>query len=189
MVLLGEGVGIVWVSAGVQEMPEIDKHFLELIVVGELLEADTVGNEKLLHKIVNVVERDNIMLLIVSRIILRWKVVQKLSIDLDVLHCHSYSVHIIHELSKPQVILMNNVVMVDKRVHIWWKTLKNIICGSDVTIILKLFLIPMDIANITRKEPKSKQKRTRERIEYIRAKNYQAKSTKSTSVNLGQLTK
>nr|GEW14366.1 RNA-directed DNA polymerase, eukaryota [Tanacetum cinerariifolium] len=43
----------------VVKLQKIKKDFLKLMVVGELLEADTVGNEKLLHKIVNVVERDN----------------------------------------------------------------------------------------------------------------------------------
>ncbi|GKC12530.1 hypothetical protein Tco_1009312, partial [Tanacetum coccineum] len=43
----------------VVKLQEIDKHFVELMVVKELLEADTVGNEKVLRKIVNVVERDN----------------------------------------------------------------------------------------------------------------------------------
>ncbi|GKD85185.1 hypothetical protein Tco_1356339 [Tanacetum coccineum] len=41
------------------KLQELDKHFVELMVVGELLEANTVGNKKMLHKIVNVVERDN----------------------------------------------------------------------------------------------------------------------------------
>ncbi|GJX99322.1 hypothetical protein Tco_0356341 [Tanacetum coccineum] len=45
----------------VVKLQEIDKQFMELMVVGELLEADTVCNEKVLHKIVNVVERDNIV--------------------------------------------------------------------------------------------------------------------------------
>nr|GEY59949.1 26S proteasome regulatory subunit 6A homolog [Tanacetum cinerariifolium] len=40
-----------------------------------------------------------------------------------------------------------------------------------------------DIANITRKEPKTRQKQTRERKDYTRAENYQAKSTK---FNIGQ---
>nr|GEU80458.1 hypothetical protein [Tanacetum cinerariifolium] len=44
---------------GVLKLQEIKKYFLELMVVGELLEDDIVGNEKLLHKIVNVVERDD----------------------------------------------------------------------------------------------------------------------------------
>nr|GEW77316.1 hypothetical protein [Tanacetum cinerariifolium] len=39
-------------------------------------------------------------------------------------------------------------------------------------------VICSDIPNITRKEPKTGQKRTRERIEYARAGNYQEKSTK-----------
>ncbi|GJT53824.1 putative ribonuclease H-like domain-containing protein [Tanacetum coccineum] len=43
----------------VVKLQDIDKHFVKLMVVEELLEADTVGNEKVLHKIVNVVERDN----------------------------------------------------------------------------------------------------------------------------------
>ncbi|GKA71992.1 hypothetical protein Tco_0778208 [Tanacetum coccineum] len=43
----------------VVKLQEIDKYFVELMVVGELLEAYTVSNEKVLHKIVNVVERDN----------------------------------------------------------------------------------------------------------------------------------
>ncbi|GJV39878.1 hypothetical protein Tco_1418318 [Tanacetum coccineum] len=43
----------------VVKLHEIDKHFVELMVVGELLEADTIGNEKVLYRIVNVVERDN----------------------------------------------------------------------------------------------------------------------------------
>ncbi|GJU35864.1 hypothetical protein Tco_1184218 [Tanacetum coccineum] len=40
---------------------EIDNHFVELTVVEKLLEADIVGNEKMLYKIVNVVEKDNIV--------------------------------------------------------------------------------------------------------------------------------
>ncbi|GKD70005.1 hypothetical protein Tco_1324095 [Tanacetum coccineum] len=43
----------------VVKLQGIDTHFVELMVVGELLEVYTVGNEKVLHKIVNVVERDN----------------------------------------------------------------------------------------------------------------------------------
>nr|GEW50668.1 reverse transcriptase domain-containing protein [Tanacetum cinerariifolium] len=46
-----------------------------------------------------------------------------------------------------------------------------------------VFLLGMDIAKITRKEPKPGQKRTRERKEYTRVRNYQAKSIK---VNIGQ---
>ncbi|GKF16965.1 hypothetical protein Tco_0061883, partial [Tanacetum coccineum] len=38
---------------------EIDKHFVELMVVGKLLEAYTVDNENVLHKIVRVVEKGN----------------------------------------------------------------------------------------------------------------------------------
>ncbi|GJT47917.1 hypothetical protein Tco_0974074 [Tanacetum coccineum] len=38
---------------------EMDKQFDELMVVKELLEAYTVGNEKVLHKTVNVVEKGN----------------------------------------------------------------------------------------------------------------------------------
>ncbi|GKG22275.1 hypothetical protein Tco_0387578, partial [Tanacetum coccineum] len=43
----------------VVKLQEIYKHFIELMVVGELLKVDTVGNENVLHKIMNVVERDN----------------------------------------------------------------------------------------------------------------------------------
>ncbi|GJS77379.1 hypothetical protein Tco_0727260 [Tanacetum coccineum] len=43
----------------VAKLQEIDKHFVELMVVGELLKANTVCNKKVLYKIVNVVERDN----------------------------------------------------------------------------------------------------------------------------------
>nr|GEU51335.1 ribonuclease H-like domain-containing protein [Tanacetum cinerariifolium] len=43
------------------KLQKIDKHFVEQMVVRELLEADIVGNEKVLHKIMNVVERDNIV--------------------------------------------------------------------------------------------------------------------------------
>nr|GEX72682.1 hypothetical protein [Tanacetum cinerariifolium]GEY34725.1 hypothetical protein [Tanacetum cinerariifolium] len=39
----------------------IDEYYVELMVVGELLEADIVGNEKVFHKIVNDVERNNIV--------------------------------------------------------------------------------------------------------------------------------
>nr|GEU36220.1 hypothetical protein [Tanacetum cinerariifolium] len=49
---------VVW-FLGLEDVLEIDKHFVELMVVGELLEDDTICNEKVLHKIVNVVERDN----------------------------------------------------------------------------------------------------------------------------------
>nr|GEY31845.1 hypothetical protein [Tanacetum cinerariifolium] len=44
-------------------------------------------------------------------------------------------------------------------------------------------VIGSDIAIITRKEPKTGEKRTREQKEYTRARNYQEKSTK---VNIGQ---
>nr|GEU29992.1 reverse transcriptase domain-containing protein [Tanacetum cinerariifolium] len=47
----------------------------------------------------------------------------------------------------------------------------------------KKIVICTDIANITRKQQKTRQKRTRKRIEYTRAKNYQEKSIK---VNSGQ---
>nr|GEV96349.1 xylulose kinase-1 [Tanacetum cinerariifolium] len=43
------------------KLQKIDKQFVEQMVVRELLEADTVSNEKVLHKIMNVVERDNIV--------------------------------------------------------------------------------------------------------------------------------
>nr|GEY59497.1 hypothetical protein [Tanacetum cinerariifolium] len=36
-----------------------DKQFVEQLVVGELLEAYIVSNEKVLHMTVNVVEKDN----------------------------------------------------------------------------------------------------------------------------------
>nr|GEU33586.1 hypothetical protein [Tanacetum cinerariifolium] len=40
-------------------LQEIDKQFVELMVVGELLKACNVDDEKVLHKFVNVVEMDN----------------------------------------------------------------------------------------------------------------------------------
>nr|GEZ06659.1 hypothetical protein [Tanacetum cinerariifolium] len=43
------------------ELVVIDKHYVELMVVGELLDANNVGNEKVLHKIVNVVKRNNVV--------------------------------------------------------------------------------------------------------------------------------
>nr|GFB01016.1 hypothetical protein [Tanacetum cinerariifolium] len=43
----------------VVKLQEIDKHFVELMVVREFLEADTICNEKVLYKIMNVVEMDN----------------------------------------------------------------------------------------------------------------------------------
>ncbi|GJS70531.1 hypothetical protein Tco_0703372 [Tanacetum coccineum] len=52
--LVGETQRVVVVT-----LQEIDKHFVELMVVGELLEADTVCNGKVLHKIVNVVKKGN----------------------------------------------------------------------------------------------------------------------------------
>ncbi|GJZ77672.1 hypothetical protein Tco_0642344 [Tanacetum coccineum] len=48
---------------------EIDKHFVEQMVVGELLEADTVGNEKVLHKIMYVVERNNSVVQLVVTVV------------------------------------------------------------------------------------------------------------------------
>ncbi|GKB21290.1 hypothetical protein Tco_0855213 [Tanacetum coccineum] len=42
-------------------LQEMSKHVVELMVVGELLEIYTVGNEKVLHKIVNVVEKSSIV--------------------------------------------------------------------------------------------------------------------------------
>nr|GEZ23488.1 hypothetical protein [Tanacetum cinerariifolium] len=49
------------VSKLVSLEPVIDKHYVELMVVGELLDANNVGNEKVLHKIVNVVKRNNVV--------------------------------------------------------------------------------------------------------------------------------
>ncbi|GKB07602.1 hypothetical protein Tco_0835886, partial [Tanacetum coccineum] len=48
---------------------EIDKHFMELMVFGKLIEAYIVANEKVLHKIVNVVERDNIVKQLVMTVV------------------------------------------------------------------------------------------------------------------------
>ncbi|GJY96173.1 hypothetical protein Tco_0512534 [Tanacetum coccineum] len=53
----------------VVKLQGIDTHFVELMVVGELLEVYTVGNEKVLHKIVNVVERDNTVEQIVMTVV------------------------------------------------------------------------------------------------------------------------
>ncbi|GJU95452.1 hypothetical protein Tco_1320208 [Tanacetum coccineum] len=46
-------------ACGCCDMHEMDKQFVELMVIRELLEAYTVSNEKVLHKIVNVVEKGN----------------------------------------------------------------------------------------------------------------------------------
>ncbi|GJW23231.1 hypothetical protein Tco_0033853 [Tanacetum coccineum] len=56
----------------VVRLQEIDKHFVELMVVGELLEAYTVDDEKVLHKIANFVEKDKIVEQLVITVVDSW---------------------------------------------------------------------------------------------------------------------
>ncbi|GJW66609.1 putative ribonuclease H-like domain-containing protein [Tanacetum coccineum] len=56
-------------NLGDHKVKEIDKHFVEQMVLRELLEADTVGNEKVLHKIMYVVERNNTVVRLVVTVV------------------------------------------------------------------------------------------------------------------------